>query len=140
MTDKGIRREASFLVFAMLRKRDEKQDREIIELSNNRIIESVEASASGSGVSHGGTETRSGGIIELSNNRIIEAAEASASNSNDSRRAAENAEGEVAAPQAEEESLSNHNSIIRPFDYSIIDSGFPSLRATQDYGILCAER
>ena len=44
----------------------------IIESSNNRIIESAVAEASGSGVSHGGTEARSGEIIESSNNRIIE--------------------------------------------------------------------
>ena len=59
----------------------QKKDREIIELSNNRIIESAEAEASGSVISHGGTETRSGEIIELSNNRIIESAEALASGS-----------------------------------------------------------
>jgi hypothetical protein len=108
----------------------------IIELSNNRMIESEEASASGSVISHGGTETRSGEIIELSNNRIIESEEASASGSDDSRRTAENAEGETDAPQAEE-SLSNHNSIIRQFDYSIIDSNasaspsLQNLRVTQ---------
>ena len=61
-------------------------------------------------------------IIELSNNRIIESEEASASGSDDSRRAAENAEIGTVVPQAEEGSLSNHNSIIRQFDYSIIDS------------------
>ena len=66
--------------------------------------------------------TNENAIIELSNNRIIESAEASASGSDDSRRAAENAEDGTVVPQAEEESLSNHNSIIRQFDYSIIDS------------------
>jgi hypothetical protein len=64
-------------------------------------------------------------IIELSNNRIIEsvnladAAVAEVSH----EEIAENAEDGTDAPQAEE-SLSNHNSIIRTFDYSIIDS-FP---------------
>jgi RHS repeat-associated protein len=75
-------------------------------------------------------------IIELSNNRIIESAEASASDSNDSRKAAENAEEKMAAPQAEEESLSNHNSIIRTFDYSIIDS---TTSATSDTSVLRAK-
>jgi hypothetical protein len=40
---------------------------EIIELSNNRIIESEEASASGSVISHGGTETRSEDAEDSSN-------------------------------------------------------------------------
>ena len=81
-------------------------------------------------------ETRSGEIIELSNNRIIELAEASAFGSDDSRRAAANAEVETVAPQAEEESLSNRNSIIRQFDYSIIDS---QVSATSDTSVLRAK-
>ena len=127
----------------------QKQDREIIESSNNRIIESAEASASGSDVSHGVTETRSGEIIESSNNRIIELAEASASGSVISHGGTETRSGEIIELsnnriiESEEASAfgsaggrgcpplptvglapcaSRDNSIIRTFDYSIIDS------------------